>query len=160
MSASNIYIRLTDDLRGLLADNNLSIQDILDQADMDAEVKHAPPPIPDGQDSRTRELLPVVQIALVSSATVLAVSLAITNVLKTLYRKPIYETYTELEEIRDKNGKVLLDENSRPIMKEVRQQVLLEPGTGKRVNKLDMKAGLQGIVLGYTAEDDSSNKKN
>lgn len=44
-------------------------------------------------------------------------------------------------------------------MKEVRKHVLLEPGTGKRSSKFNLKTGIQGMILGYATEEDDSGKQ-
>jgi hypothetical protein len=105
----------------------------------------------DGQSGgRTKNVVPII---LASAGGASAILFAVSHCLKTWLNRPIYESWEELEEIRDENGKIMVDKDGNPRMKKVRKHVLVEPGKTDKKEKIDLKAGLTGIVLGMNTEE-------
>lgn len=152
MPKMKIFIELSDDLMELLSDNNLSVDYILDSEDIDAEVGSGASPYQKEKGAKTRDLITVVSIIGASSTAVIAIAYAVTTVLETLQKKPIYQTYWELEEIRKKDGGVILDKDGNPVMKKVKKYILLEPGNGDKKDGFEISSGLKGLVMKFSTE--------
>ena len=150
METAKIYLDLSEDILAWMADNGLSIEDVLEKEGIDAEVVEGVMPVDGESGSRTKE---VVSIILANAAAVTAILFAVSRCMRTWLNRPIYESWEELEEIRDEDGKVMLDKDGNPMMKMVRKHVLVEPGQGETREKIDLKAGLKGLVLNMNTEE-------
>jgi hypothetical protein len=150
MVTSRIYVELSPDIQEWMADNGVSIQDILKKENIDADVEAGVSPFSDESGARTKDVLPMI---LVNAASISTVLFAISHCLKTWLDRPIYSIYEEAEEIRDKDGNVLLDEQGAPQMKTVRKHVVLQPG------KSDKKANAEVAFGPFVAKFSTEEKK-
>jgi hypothetical protein len=121
---TQIYLELAPELQQLLNDNGLSIDDILRQQNLQAEVTYGV--LPDQPETSARTKDPVL-IILASSAAVLAVGSAISQVLRIVFHRPHVAEYYELVELKDAKGKVLLNKKGKPQLKRVKKYEILEP---------------------------------
>lgn len=155
MEKVKIFLEISDDILEWMADNHLSIEDILEKEGIEAEVEHGIPPDAGQGASRSKDLTPI----LCASAFALPATLfALGHCLKTYLNKPIHSTWEEDEEIRDQNGEVLLDRKGNPQMKRVRKHFTWAPGKGNKKEEVDLKAGAKGLVLGIRTEEKESKK--
>ena len=147
---TKIYLDLSPDILAWMADNGLSIEDVLEKEGIDAEVVEGVMPGDDQTGSRTKNVVPII---LASAGAVSAILFAVSHCMRSWLNRPIYESWEELVEIRDENGKVMLDNQGNPQMKTVRKHILVEPGKTDKKEKIDLKAGLTGLVLGMNTEE-------
>ena len=148
MSETKIFLEISNDIQQLLSENNLTVEEIIYQQGIEADVKYDILPDKGGQGSRTRDLVPVI---LVSSAAVLAVSLAISQLLSTLYAKPHFVEYWAEEELRNADGNILLDQDGKPQTKFVKKHEIIEPSKSQATKTIDMAVGR--IKLKFTTKD-------
>jgi hypothetical protein len=119
-----IYLELSPELQQLPNDNSLSVDDILRQQNIPAEVSYSI--LPDEPEAGARSKDPVMMI-LASAAVVLAVGAAISRVLHTFQRRPQLVEYYELVELKDSEGNILRDQKGKPQLKRLKKYELLEP---------------------------------
>jgi hypothetical protein len=144
---TQIYLELPPELQQLLNDNRLSIDEILRQQNVPAEVTYGV--LPDEPEANTRSKEPVM-IILASAAVALAVGSAISQVLRTLHRRPQLVEYYELVEKKDANGNVLRDRKGNPQLKRLKRYELLEPR--KEDSNQSLEIGLNpanGLVIKF-----------
>ncbi len=85
MSDTHIYLDLSTEIQQQLADNEISIEDILQRENVEvSNVTEGVMPKESEEGARTRDLVPVI---LASSAAVAAIGFAISKVLNTLNSK-------------------------------------------------------------------------
>ncbi len=120
-----IYLELDQEQRQALLRNGLSVDRIVRDADLDARVEYAPPPLDDDRaSSRTRDPATVI---VASAVLVHAVGAAIAKVLDTINRRPVTVWRDDVEEIRE-DGKVLLDKKTgKPLLRRTKTPVMLQP---------------------------------
>ncbi len=150
METTKIYVELSDDIREWMADNGLSIEDVLEKEGVNATVESGVIPLENDEAGRTKN---IVSIILADAAAVTVTLIAISHCMRSWLNRPIHETWDELEEIRDKEGNVLLDKKGKPIMKTVRKHVLIEPGKSDKKEKISLNAGLKGLIFGISTEE-------
>ena len=151
MAQTKIYLELSDEFQQLLADNRISIEYILQNENIDAEVTYGIMPYPTEEGARTKEL---VTIILAASGAVVAISFAISKVLNMLYNKPHIVEISENKELRDKNGNILLDEEGKPLFKPVKRYELIEPRREERKDEFEFSFGLKnGIRIKVKSEE-------
>ena len=151
MAQTKIYLELSDEFQQLLADNRISIEYILQNENIDAEVTYGIMPYPAEEEARTKEL---VTIILAASGAVVAISFAISKVLNMLYNKPHIVEISENKELRDKNGNILLDEEGKPLFKPVKRYELIEPRREERKDEFEFGFGLKnGIRIKVKSEE-------
>ena len=85
MSDTKIYLDLSEEFQQLLADNEISIADILQQEQVEvSDVTEGVMPQESEEGARTKDLVPII---LASSAAVAVIGFAISKVLNTLQQK-------------------------------------------------------------------------
>jgi hypothetical protein len=152
MTDTKIYLELSDEIQGILADNGLSIEDILQQEAVEATVSHGVAPYQSEEGARTKE---VVTIILASSVAVAAIGFAISQVLNSIHDKPYFVEYDEPVELRDENGKVLKDREGKPIFKKIKRHELLEPRKNNRQTDFDAEFNpANGVVLKFGTKEE------
>lgn len=151
-----IYVEMADDLLAWLADNGLSVEDVLEKEGVDASVEIGVVPLADGGEGRAKDVVPII---LASGGAISAVLVALSHCMKTWLNRPILTTWEELEEIRDENGSVLLDEKGAPRMKTVRKHFVQELKPGEMKQKIDLKAGVAGIRVKLDTEERQGKKR-
>ena len=152
MEQIKIYLELSDELQEVLNDNGISIEDILEQEGIEADVTYGVMPTQAEEGARSKD---VVTIILVSSALVLAISVAISNVLSTLYRKPIHVVEDDVIVLQDAKGKVLKDKEGNPLVERVKRHKLLEPRAADREQNLGIK--WKELVMGFSSSEKQLN---
>ena len=137
MPETKIYIEISKEFQQLLVENSLTLEDIIQQQGIDANLQYDTLPDNDEYGSRTRDLVPVI---LAGSAAVLAVSTAISQLLNTLYAKPYFVEYWAEEELRNGDGDILLDKDGKPQTKFVKKHEIIEPSKSQTAKTLDIAA--------------------
>ncbi len=150
METAKIYVEFSDDIQEWMADNGLSVEDILEKEGIDADVEHDIIPV-EKDGSRTKDVVPVIILA--SGGALTSVLFAVSHCMKIWLNRPIYTSWEELEEIRDKDGNVLLDKKGNPQMKTVHKHFVNEPGKSDKKEKIDLKAGLKGLIMKIGSEE-------
>jgi hypothetical protein len=153
MNETKIYLELSDEVQQLLADNQITIEDILRTENIDAEVTYGVLPYQLEEGARTKKLVPII---IGVGIVVLPVSLAVSQVLSTINNKPhIVEIY-DPQQLKDSKGNILLDKDGRPLYKLVKKYELIEPRT-KKNQELEIQVSLEnGVVLKFKSEEKSS----
>lgn len=150
MTDTKIYVELSEELQGVLADNALNIEDILNQANLDTEVTYGLAPYQKEDGSRSKD---VVTIILATSVAVPAVAFAISHILKSLYQKPHFVEYYENIEMYDAKGKLLKDKDGRPIYKLVKRYELIEPQKQEQPASFEANFSWKnGLVLRFNTD--------
>ena len=147
---TKIYVEFSDDIREWMADNGQSVEDILEKEGIDADVEHGIIPV-EKEGSRTKDVVPVIILA--SGGALSGVLFAVSRCMKIWLNRRIYESWEELEEIRDKDGNMLLDKKGNPQMKTVRKHFVYEPGKSDKKEKIDLDAGLKGVIMRIDSEE-------
>jgi hypothetical protein len=141
-----IYLEFSDDVEQFLVENEISLEEILQQANIDADVTHQVRPDLTGEEERTKE---VVLVVLASAALVLAVGTAISQVLQTHYRRPRLEQIDSIEEVMDADGNVVsVKVESRP--------ELLEPRETDSERKTEAILNKDGFILRFGSSEKQS----
>lgn len=139
-----IYVELSDDIEQFLIENEISITDILHQANIEADVTHQLRPDLMGEEERTKD---VTLVILASSALVLAIGQTISQVLQTHYRRPRLVQIDSIEEVRDADGNIVAFKRmSRPELLESR----------KTDSKRELEASLNkenGFILHFGSDE-------
>jgi hypothetical protein len=151
MSNTKFYIELSSDIEELLANNQVTLADILQKENIDADVLSGAVPYQQEEGVKTKE---IVTIILASSASIAIITLAITNFLKAWHQKPIFVECDELEPIKNDDGTILLNDNGEPYLRIVKKHKMIEPDKIK--NKMDFEISyknLTDIVIRFKSED-------
>jgi hypothetical protein len=106
MPETKIYMEFDEMLQQVIADNQLTISDILRQDSIKAKVTNGMTPYEDEDGARSKEL---VTIILASSVLIGSISFAISRVLNEYYHRPIIEEYYENVELKDEKGNTISD---------------------------------------------------
>ena len=152
MSDTKIYLELSDEIQGVLADNGLSVEDIMQRESIDATVTYGVPPYQSEEGVRTKDL---VTIILASSVLVPAIGFAISQVLRTLHDKPHFVGYYENVELRDEKGKILRDKDGKPVTKPVKRHEVLEPREENRETAFEASFSFDnGVVMKFGTKEE------
>ena len=151
MSDTKIYLELSPELEGALADNGLSIQDILQREAIEVTVTEGVLPLQTEDGARTKD---IVTIILASSVAVAAIGFAVSQVLGTVYSRPHKVEYYENVELYNKKGKILTDKKGRPIYKTVKRIELLEPTRQNRKTTFETDFNLTtGMTMKFSSQE-------
>ena len=124
MSDTKVFLELSEEIQKTLFENRISLREILDSQGIVAEIAHEIPCYQTEEGARSKDPATVI---VASGAAIFLISLAISNILKTIYRKPYLVEYFELVEIKDKEGNLLLDNWNNPQFKLTKKFELIEP---------------------------------
>lgn len=109
---SKIYLDFSEDIRNLLAEEDIRVQDLLNEAGISATVRFEALP-PEHGEERTRDLVPIIMassVAAVSlSAAVAIITSAISRALERRAVRPRYVEYLEEKPIVDAKGNPVVD---------------------------------------------------
>ncbi len=150
MPQTKIYLELSDEMQGALADNGLDLADLLRREPVDATVAHGVLPVQTESGAREREVATVV---LAGAAAVAAVGFAVSQCLRAIYAKPQRVTWYEPEEVRDAQGDVVRDGQGQPVFKKVKRHQLLEPRRQADF-EFQFAIGKAGVSLRFAAKED------
>lgn len=125
MAEIPIYIELSDDVAEIMADNRLSIEDILHQEGIDATVSSGMLPVQTEEGARSKD---IVTIVTAGSILISAIAFAISKVISAIANRPQRVEYDELVELRDAEGNIITDDYyGKPLFKRVKRVALLTP---------------------------------
>lgn len=149
---TRIFIEVEPELQQLLNDNRLSIEEILRQHNIPADIGYGE--FPDGAGETSTRTKDPALIIFTSAILVLAVGSAISQVLRTLQRRPQLVEWYELVELRDANGNLLLDKKGAPKYKRVKRFELLEPRAEDTNRALQTSLNSEGeIVIKFSSAE-------
>lgn len=156
MTQTKVYFELSDEIQQLLTSNKITIKDILRNEDINAEVTYGVLPY-EVEGERSKD---IVAIVIVASVAVVAVSSAIAKVLNTYYRRPQLIEFWEYEEVRDLDGKIMLDAEGNPLFKLVKRCQLLEPRQENQKTNIEFGFDLEkGLVIKINSEEKQMNER-
>lgn len=111
-----VYLDLSPDIREILAGEEITVQGILEEAGIEAEVRHDTLP-PEHLGERTRDLVPVIMagsVAVVSLAAAAAmITSAISKFLEAKAARPRYIEYLEEKPVLDSQGNPVPDRDGK-----------------------------------------------
>ena len=158
MSNTKLYLDLSNDIQQSITKNKVNISDILERQGIDNKVSHEALPYMTKSGGRSKDLATVI---IASGASLFLIGLAISQVLKTIYRKPHFVEYYELLEIRDENGNLLLDKWGNPQFKLSKKFELIEPREEDANQFMELNWNTEnGLVLKFgSSEKQRSNSE-
>lgn len=122
MNEVKCYLEFSSDDLECLAARGLSIEDVLNQAEIKNRIAYDI--LPSVGNNPTKNIVPVLVISL---GAVAVLSFAIGKILNIINRRPRFVHIYEDEVIRNADGNVLLDEEGNPQYKLIEKYDLLEP---------------------------------
>lgn len=156
MEQTKIYLELSDELEEVLNDNGISVEDILEQEGIEAEVTYGVMPTQAEEGARSKDIVPIIlassTLLLTGSAFVFSVGMAISKVLSTLHQKSIHVKQDGYVVVRDANRNVVRDENGKPLVKKVKIHKLLKPTVMNETDELEVKKDAFALTLSSTKE--------
>jgi hypothetical protein len=151
MSDTKIYLDLSDDIQQLFYDNKISINDVMRQENIDSTISYGIIPGQEREGERSKDLTTII---LASSAAVIAIGTAISQIIRTLQRKPHLVKYIELIELRDAEGNIILDLAGKPQFKQITKYELLEPRKEDTSKNFEVNWTTEsGIVMKFSSAE-------
>lgn len=151
MSETKIYLELSDEIQQAITQNKINIGDILDRQGIETKISHEALSYGAEDGARSKELVTVI---IASGASIFAIGLAISQILKTIYRRPHFVEYYELVEIRDQNDRLLLDKWDNPQFKLAKKVELIEPREEDADRIMELGLNKQnGLVLKFGSSE-------
>lgn len=152
-----IYLELSEEIRKLLAQNNISIKDVLRRENIDADISYAESPFAADGTIKTRDIVTIIAVSSVAFSLVAPAFVKIINELKN-DPEIVRETWFELEPVIDpKTGEVLRDKKGEPIFNKIPQMEIsqIRPQKSKAAVKLDIAKVLK---IDFSSEDKEISK--
>jgi hypothetical protein len=154
---AKIYLDLSDDIRFLFEENQISLEEVLTNSGIDHKLTYESPFSLEEDNGRTKNLVVVIVAA---STAVLAISFALSEIISTLQRKPHVIEIHNIEEIRDSEGNIVKDVQGRPLLKAVKKYELLEPRREDKIKEFEIHFNIKdGIVIKVRSEEKQSPEK-
>lgn len=150
MQKTNIYVDYSDDIEKQLIDNNIDIPSILRSENFDIDVSYKPIPLQNTTGFRDKDLALVI---LASSTACIAIGIAVSSVIRACYRKPYLVKFSELIELRNTNGEIVLDSDGNPVMKIKESYELIEPREENANISFKVDSSSNGIVVRFQSEE-------
>lgn len=151
MFETKVYLEMSDEIQRTITQNKINISDILDRQGIESRISHEALSYQAEDGARSKELVTVI---IASGASIFAIGLAISQILKTIYRRPHLVEYYELVEIRDQNDKLLLDKWDNPQFKLAKKVELIEPREEDADRIMELSWNTQnGLVLKFGSSE-------
>lgn len=152
---TKIYFDLSNEILGILNDNGLTIEQLLENEGLEVQVSHGVFPSYEGEPaSTTKAAVEIATILVASSGLIVSVAYALSKTLNTIYNKPHLVSFYENEELRDASGNVIFGKDGNPIYKINKKYKILESKEDFRNEKIEFKSGFKdGIVLKFESSD-------
>jgi|WetSurMetagenome_2_1015567.scaffolds.fasta_scaffold45619_2 hypothetical protein len=151
-----IVLDFSEEIREAMDSNNIDLAQFLNEEGEEMQVKYSKSPFNAENDTGEKALVPII---IASAAAVGIIAVAISKLLEVIYHRPHFVEYTEMETVKDHDGKILLNEKNEPVYIEKKKFRLIEP------RAKDSSAGISttltksdGLVLSF--KTDSSEIKN
>lgn len=147
-----IYLELSEEVRKLLAQNNISVNDVLRRANIDADISYAESPLATDEAVKTREIVTVIVVSAVAFSLVAPALVKIINALKN-DSEISRETWYELKPvINPKTGEALHDKKGNPIFNKVPHLELSQ--AKQKDTKTNVKLDIAKILsISFSTED-------
>jgi hypothetical protein len=153
---TKIYFDLSDELLQRLDDNQIAIADILAQAEVDAEIAYGIFPFQPEPGERTKDIRPIIVVTASAAGAALAISMAISDVLNTIYNRPHLVEISEVQVLRDQNGGIVFGEDHQPLYEPVKKYELIQPRPENQTQEFEMNWNPKsGILLKVKFADES-----
>lgn len=136
------FLKFAPDVEDPLVLSGLSLDELIARSAEGISVTYGPRLI-DSDNSRTKDLLPVIVAA---GATISGVVVALTALLNAFFNRPHYSEWEELEELTE-DGKIVRDQAGNPIWKLKRRQALIEPRSRTITSSTDFHLNPAGIMV-------------
>lgn len=150
MCEAKIYLEFDETLQQVMADNQLTISDILRQESIQASVISGLAPFQNENGARSKEL---VTIILASSVLIGSIGFVISRVLNEYYHRPIIERYYENVALRDESGNVLLDKEGNQIFKIEKRREMIQPREMNGKHQFEANFNLEtGLLIKFNSE--------
>ncbi|MDD5630983.1 MAG: hypothetical protein PHI13_02995 [Methylococcales bacterium] len=152
-----IYLELSEEVRKLLALNNISINEVLRKANIGADISYAESPFVTDEAVKTRDIVTVIAVSAVAFSLVAPAFVKIINSLKNS-PEIARETWFKLEPvINPKTGEVLRDKKGELIFNKVPQLEIsqIRPQESKSEVKLDI---FNVLKISLSSEDKEISK--
>jgi len=143
LSDVRIFLELDSESQSILSDNDVTIAGALQEEGIDAKVTFGVAPY--GSDTGGKELATII---LASGASVALVTLAIAKLLSIYQARPHVLEVDDLVEVRDADGRVLVDRDGKPQLRPQKRIEIHQPTGQKIETAFDVKLfGPHGIVV-------------
>ncbi len=147
-----IYIEFSPEIQINIVENKIKITDHLIINNQDLQTEYRTKPYEEENGARGKDLVLTI---FASSALILSVGMAISKVLRAVYRKPFLIEYYDVIEAVDNNGKTLKDKKGNPIIRTVKRYELLEPRPDlDKANAEFSWSVSKGVVIKYGSVND------
>jgi hypothetical protein len=154
---TKIYLDLSEDIRFLFEENQISLEEELTNSGIDHKLTHESPSYMEEDSGRTKDLVVVIVAA---STAVLAISFAVSEIIGTLQRKPHVIEIHSIEEIKDSEGNIVRDAQGCPLFKTVKRYELLQPRREDKAKEFELHFGLkEGLVIKVRSEEKQLSEK-
>lgn len=152
-----VYLELSERIRKLLAQNNVSVNDILRRENIDACISYAESPFFTNEDINTRNIVTKIAISAVSLHLLASAFVNVANALKN-DSEIARETWFKLEPIiNPKTGEILRDKKGEIIFNKIPQLELSQ--TRSQESKTEVKlAILRVLSISFKSEDKENNE--
>lgn len=109
---SGVYVRMSDDVQGLLAENDVSLLDLLKSEGIQARVAAASDPASDASVG-TKEPITLV---LATAAAIAALTPVLTRAINAISRRPVVVRETVLAPVESSSGEIVKSSTGKPIL--------------------------------------------
>lgn len=124
MKTAQIFLSLSPEATGILEQNQISVQNVLEQQHLGVTVRTGIVNYESNTGERTKD---VGTIIMASTALIATIGYVIATVITALGNKPQIVEIESLEELRDKDGNVVLDKEGNPVFKTVKKVEIVDP---------------------------------
>jgi hypothetical protein len=151
MEPLEIYVELSAAAERALADNGLSLEEIVRRAAAEATFRYEASPAGSGS-GRDKD---VVTIILASGVAAGLIAHGISRVLATILNRPQMTEVEEFVAVTDANGAPVRDSSGRPVTRIRRRFELLEPSREQHQQEFDWTfGGAEGLRLRFKSADE------
>lgn len=153
MDLSAIFIDVSESDKQLLDENHVDITEIITNENFEGTISYEENPIKKELGVNSKDLLPTLMTKLSDPLVIISIGYTINQILKKIYDRPRFVKFIELQELRDKDNNILLDENGKPTYKEILHHELIEPREKKESNNIEISGGKYIIRIGSSIDD-------
>lgn len=148
-----IYLELSQEIKKLLAQNNISENDILRRAGIDADVSYAESPFVTDENFKTRDIKTIIMVSAVSLSLIAPAFVKTINALKN-DAEIARETWYELKPVTDpKTGEVLRDKNGEPFFNKVAHLELSQARLKETKEEIKLDTTKKGLSISFSTEE-------
>lgn len=127
MEQTKIYLEFSSEIEEVLIANGgieACLKEAFNQENIEAEIEEDEVNYQNEQGVRDKD---IVTIVLAGTAAFAGISISIAHLITSLKGTSTFVVYNELEEVKDNDGKVILNKKGKPIMKKVKKFIKKDP---------------------------------